>query len=112
MTLANRIARLESKLIAFQAHAAITGNRLAESCRNADQNLEWGFCVGFVLGVLGTTNDLSSVSKREICVPPEAVQSQVARVVAKWLDDNPEKLHFSASSLVRAALAQGFPCKK
>ena len=89
-----------------QAHA-ISGNELAQSCRGAENNERWGFCVGYVLGVI----DQGCESKEALCVPAEVVQSQLARVTLKWLSENPDKLHFSASSLVRLALRESFPCR-
>jgi hypothetical protein len=36
---------------------------------------------------------------------------QMARVVVKWLQDHPERLHEHESSLAREALTSAFPCK-
>ena len=87
---------------------AVSGNELAQSCRGQESNSRWGFCVGYVVGVIDQARD----TKEDFCIPAEAIQSQVARVAAKWFDSNPDKLHFSASSLVRAALNESFPCKR
>lgn len=37
--------------------------------------------------------------------------AQVAKIVSKYLNNNPEKLHRDASSLVINALMQAFPCE-
>jgi hypothetical protein len=43
------------------------------------------------------------------CVPDEVSILQMARVVAKWLRDHPERLHEQEGILVREALESGFP---
>ena len=87
---------------------AISGNELMESCRGTTSNSRWGFCVGYVVGVV----DQARESNETLCVPAESIQSQVARVATRWLDENPGSLHYSAPSQVRAALRHAFPCKK
>ena len=87
---------------------AVSGNELAQSCRGQESNSRWGFCVGYVVGVIDQARD----TKEELCIPTEAIQSQVARVATKWFDSNPDRLHFSASSLVRTALNESYPCKR
>jgi hypothetical protein len=37
---------------------------------------------------------------------------QLMDVVKLWLEKNPGKRHFSAPSLVAAALSEAFPCQK
>jgi hypothetical protein len=98
---------LAATLISSQANA-ISGNELAQSCRGQEENSRWGFCVGYVVGVI----DQSRESEPPLCVPAEAIQSQVARVVTKWIEANPDKLHFSANSLVYAALNESFTCRR
>jgi hypothetical protein len=87
---------------------ALSGNEIYQSCKDSDKNEKWGFCVGYVVGVFEQARD----SKEKICVPPKATESQLGRVVTKWLEKNPDKLHFSASSLVRTALIDAFPCNE
>jgi hypothetical protein len=106
-----RKIRLSLLLVLFclcgQANA-ISGNELAQSCRGQEANSRWSFCVGYVIGVI----DQARYTNDEVCIPAEAVQSQVARIATKWLESNPDKLHFLASSLVRAALDESYPCKR
>ena len=40
-----------------------------------------------------------------------ATHEQEARVVYKYLDNHPEKLHEPAGKLVSLALSEAFPCK-
>ncbi len=95
-------------LCLFGQANAISGNELAQNCRGQEENSRWGFCVGYVIGVI----DQARYTKEELCIPAEVIQSQVARVATKWLESNPDKLHFLGSSLVRAALDESYPCKR
>lgn len=49
--------------------------------------------------------------KKRFCPPNEATSSQTARIVVKFLEDNPQRLHEPATDLVLEALHQAFPCK-
>jgi hypothetical protein len=63
-----------------------------------------GYCHGMVQGVIYfSTSD---------CAPEGVSIKQDLRVVVKYLEDHPEKLHLHAAQLVMEALAKAFPCKK
>ena len=44
------------------------------------------------------------------CKPAKVTQGQLAAVVIKYLEANPEELHYAAAGIVLNALAQAFPC--
>ncbi len=46
------------------------------------------------------------------CLPIHSTNGQYYKIVAKYLNNNPDKLHLSAFELVANALAEAFPCKK
>ena len=62
---------------------------------------------GYVLGVYDALTGVTM-----FCPPNNVSQGQVVQVVLKFLNQNPEKLHFSADSLVVKALQQAWPCAK
>ena len=62
--------------------------------------------LGYVIGVADTTDSILW------CGPEHITQGQIAKVVAKYLGNHPEKLHLSADSLVIESLKSAFPCKK
>jgi hypothetical protein len=74
-------------------------------------------CSSLVRGVMETlliweTTD----SKRDAislhgCISAEIGNYQAIRVVTKYLNDHPEKLHLGDTVLIRLALTNGFPCK-
>lgn len=98
-------------LLIFIAQNVIagSGNQLLGYCPELEKSEEWGYCVGYVVAIADVE---SPKSKKDFCIPPAVVQSQLAKVAVKWLIENPDKLHYAANSLVLAALAQAFPCKK
>jgi hypothetical protein len=96
------------------------GEQLVTSCRAADEVTRMvgtpvpimdlaedfkksGTCVGFIEGMIdydtiSHTDDSGHPTGRNLCVPPEASATQLAKVVAKYGDDHPEQLHFPARS--------------
>jgi hypothetical protein len=56
---------------------------------------------------------LKGSSQGLICLPKEKPQTvgQLARIVVKYLEDNPKQLHEPAASLATVALSKAFPCK-
>lgn len=79
-----------------------------------------GMCVGRVLGVSDTmvmTQDLyvkqsNGMARDMICFPENVTNTQKARVVIKYLDQNPEVWHLPESALVMMALRDAFACTK
>ena len=90
------------------------GNELAEWMveyeKSDNDNSKDPFMValydGYVTGVADTLYDISW------CSPGNITIGQVLKIVSKYLNNNPENLHFSAYSLVEQALKEAFPCKK
>ena len=93
-------------LVATDAKA-ISGNGLMESCNGLERSSALGFCVGYVVAVADVE---MAKMKKDFCIPPAVTQGQLAKVAVKWLEENPDKLHFSANSLVSAAFANSFKC--
>jgi hypothetical protein len=91
--------------------SVITGNFLIESCQIAidasAQNVYdgWrsGVCNGLVTGIM--------YASPTVCHDPDVTLGQAMRVLEKYLQDHPEKLHLSGSALTDEALTQAFPCK-
>lgn len=78
-------------------------------------------CVGYVQGVIDDhfncqLNEVSSTAAfdpaKHFCLPDGVSPNQAVRVVVKWLEDHPARLHEGAIDLVMSALKDGFPCKK
>jgi hypothetical protein len=63
-----------------------------------------GVCMGYVEGVADAYADA--------CLPERVGLDQDIRVVVKYLNDHPEKLHLDRAELTKAALKQAFPCPK
>jgi hypothetical protein len=93
-------------LVATDAKA-MSGNELMESCKGLERSAYFGYCVGYVNAVADVA---MAKMKKDLCIPPAVTQLQLAKVAVKWLEENPDKLHFSANSLVSAALANSFKC--
>jgi len=102
---------------------ATDGNRLLQICGPLDKTefqpselSDITACTNYIDGVLDTLVMLQSAHPREIkssvCAPSDSGINtlQGARIVLKYLHDNPDKLHWPASALVINALHTTFPC--
>lgn len=72
-----------------------------------------GACGGFVQGVDSTVQFYSEVLKKDekYCTPDGVTNTQIVRVVVKFLKDNPQILNKNKTSLVWMALMDAYPCK-
>ncbi|WP_223592418.1 Rap1a/Tai family immunity protein [Pseudomonas sp. A-R-19] len=107
------------------AAMAMDGNELLEGCQAMIQTddtgeappvnliIGAGQCLGIVEGVRMTMFYLngSLPEAARVCFPKGVTTGQGARVVVKYLKDNPEELHEDATSLIFFAYHKAFPCK-
>jgi hypothetical protein len=100
------------------------GNELLEACSLAmsgkdKTRVESGksdFCMGFIRGYVNSVrlyeSALVTLGHNNFLCPPIAPVGQYVRVVHKYLQDHPEKLHYDEGVLVFDALKEAFPCPK
>jgi hypothetical protein len=100
------------------------GNELLEQCRiatdqntieNVDNALIMGYCLGKIQGIRQTL-DIFSYNynlppEQKVCIPTNVTNGQAARIVVKFLEDNPDQLHLSQTVLAIQAFKTAFPCK-
>lgn len=63
-----------------------------------------GMCAGKVMAVAGLATG--------ICYPSEVTVGQMIRVVARYIDERPARLHENFLILAREALRQAWPCRR
>lgn len=75
-------------------------------------------CLGYLSGVRdtylfwkNTNNTQKAKAYVPACIPEEATNFELARVVVKYLNDHPNQLHKSYRLLVMLALEDAYPCK-
>jgi hypothetical protein len=87
------------------------GNDLIESCEKKET-----MCMVFMMGVADTFSLLIEtegfVSQLPFCPPNSVTGFQLARIMAKYLNENPEYLADGAAGLAQVALYEAFPCKE
>lgn len=96
-----------------KALAYTDGNSLLADCENSAP-MAISLCVGYLRGVFDsyTANVSAAYISPFICHPPEGLElGQIERIVTKYLNEHPEKLHKSGASLVLAAMGEAFPCE-
>jgi len=59
----------------------------------------------------GVDKESHTRNAEHYCVPVEVSNGQAFKIVKKWLDDNPAKLHWRADTIIHVAFLQAFPCK-
>ncbi|WP_150634778.1 Rap1a/Tai family immunity protein [Pseudomonas fluorescens] len=108
------------------AAMAENGTRLLEQCQDGIRALDnenmtsdglfaSGFCFGLIEGVRFTMENYQFTNipnEYKACFPKGHISNaQGARIVVKYLKDNPETLHEDAAILTTLALHNAFPCK-
>ena len=72
-----------------------------------------GMCTGNIIGVMGFLSEYGQqISVPQVCLPDTMEAGQAIKVVFKYLEENPEKLHQSAGSLIYAALYKAYSCER
>jgi hypothetical protein len=66
-----------------------------------------GWCAGLVIGV---SQSLYYTGK--VCTPTMATQGQGVRVVVKYLEEHPDRLHEDGPILASDALIDAWPCEE
>lgn len=89
-----------------------SGNDLKALINTSDNMGLQGMGIGYIAGVSDALSDGATVSGFKACIPVGATKKQLSDVVLHWMNNNPEYLHLTASSLTAAALSKAFPCPK
>jgi hypothetical protein len=71
---------------------------------NALEQRDAEYCLGYVNGFVD--------ADERSCPPSPVTMQQYVRVVVKYLNDHPEKLHLGRAQLVGESLGNAFPCHK
>jgi hypothetical protein len=80
----------------------MSGNKLLAFCQSTDDG-DRSFCLGYVLGVWSELPDM--------CSPGILEAGQLAKVVGRYLEANPQNLHLNSTTLVEVAVRNAWPCK-
>lgn len=110
-----------------------SSDQLVESCRSGEiitrsvgstmpvkdlleEFKKGGTCQGFIQAVIDyetikTTDEKGHPAGRKFCVPAEASETQLAKILVKYGDDHPQQLHFPAVFIVMFAMKDAFPCQ-
>ena len=99
---------------------AYNGNQLLEGCTayldknfvgKVEDTVAVGICVGYLTGVLDALDTWqASEGRRVVCLPKPWDINQIVRIVVKYLENNPEDLHYRADAAVLFAVKAAFPC--
>ena len=89
----------------------LTGSELLEMCESSNVS-EQNVCAGFVIAIHDYHNTMvyKTTFPPFFCTPDGGRSSQLVKVVTKYLNEHPERLHEAASELAHDALFVTFPC--
>ena len=79
-----------------------------------EESIEALWCISYVSGFLDAlaVSDSMAPARKAICLPQRGITTdQAARILVKYLRDNPEKLHQSGRISLFVALTKIFPCR-
>lgn len=84
---------------------------LLEYCES-DQVALRNVCAAYLGGLVDVTKTYGAwdMTNPDFCIPNGASLGQLARVVAKGLNAEPEKLHHGAASRIANIFYKAFPC--
>ncbi len=100
--------------VSMPVQAGMTGNDLLRRCQGQSENaaikiMNDTFCLGFIAGYTDAlrTNLRNSET---VCMPNQAEWEQRKKVVVKYMNEHPEKLHEYYEVLIMEAIEEAFPC--
>jgi hypothetical protein len=89
----------------------VMGNALYSYCAVPTQDeTATSICMGYIDAIVDVMT-ANAINGFRACIPQTVRNPQLLDVVNQYLRANPEKRHFTASSLVAAALSAAFPCR-
>ena len=86
-----------------------TAEDVAKHCFKTKSSYSEGVCLGYIAGTLDSM--YKAYPQQFHCVP-DITLGQAEKVILKYLDDHPEKLHIDGSIIVQQAIKEAFPCQK
>lgn len=99
---------------AFSEQSFETGSSILGYCSTNENDKSYTFelarCVSYISAIDDVGSCEQDVQGFNWQSPSNVTRRQILKVVTKWLNDHPEKLHFAAPGLVAAALSEAFPC--
>ena len=100
-----------SGLMAQAAPDATTANWVIDGCRNylteSDAGMfTQGVCAGRVNGLVWALDAV------DFCTPSEANNKQIVRVVVRYIEQRPQRMHENFLSLTVEALKEAWPCRR
>jgi hypothetical protein len=90
-----------------------SGSDLLEGCRDLVANRETApgvYCLATVIATRNLAQYL--MESMRSCPPTETTNGQVVRLVTKYMEDHPERLHEPHQAVILLALRETYPCKR
>lgn len=121
--IAHALLAVASAILPLNAFAT-DGNKLLTDCKAANSIqdtgndpsrnfLGVGYCLGRIEGISVMNFILLEKGSNSamFCKPKGVTIGQMTRIVVRYLEEHPEKLHIDPSFLIVLALGDAYPCK-
>ena len=103
---------------------AKSGQQWLSSCES-NKVIDKGYCLGYLAGMRdmyryngktlflkeGVPFTNNQRTHYKICISPDITLGQEEKIMKKFLNENPELLHFTFTSLYEKKMMMTFPCK-
>jgi len=113
-------------ILCFTSNAQYDGNDLLRGCKyivrqdngeelNGYEMVQTTFWLGYISGYTDSKiiQEVFCGKIGPYCLPSKGLENQqIARIIIKYLENNPEKLHTSARLLIGGTLCKYFPCEQ
>jgi len=90
----------------------IDADTLFGLCTDYDRVADTAACLGFVKGIANVLASGEAVHGRKACLVETAKDEELVAIVRAYLSDAGERGGDPAATLVAAALADAYPCKR
>ena len=90
-----------------------SGNELLGYCKSEEEGAGGVACISYLMGVVDTHDNISSegVMDKYFCSPEGVNGGQLSKIVVKYMEENPEQIHYSGTYLTLSALIEAYPCE-
>ncbi len=84
---------------------------LKQYCAEDAAHVKQATCFAYILGIADLVGG-HDVRGFRVCFPENVNLKLIVKTTEEYLDDHPERLHYTADKLVLDALADAFPCAR
>ena len=92
----------------------LIGHDFTGECVSEEDSMMLGMCLGYLHGIMEMQDVLVAMEQIPplFCTPEKSNYLQAMKIIEKYMDDHPEKLHLSFFLITINSLKEAFPCEE